>query len=159
MNRLRSKLLRACLRIAGALGMTIVIGGSALADDATRINLAPLFNEILLPIAGAVGAALAAWIVAKLLKLIGLQSDEKMRDTIDHVLANALAYGVAKAGAAVGDNLTVDVKNAAIKSAADYALAHAPETLAHFGVTPELLAAKLAARLALAQPAAAATTA
>ena len=65
--------------------------------------------------------------------------DGETRALIDSVLANAVGYGITRAEQAIQaagaeGKLAVDCHNEAVQHAADYALSHIPEALAHFGV-------------------------
>ncbi len=82
----------------------------------------------------------------------GLQVDDAQRQLLEDTIDHAIAYGAAKAKELAAKDGTVDVGNATLKLAADYANAHAPDALAHFGVTDEQLAKKIVAQLP--QPAA-----
>lgn len=115
----------------------------------TAIDLSPIANT-LIEFAGALLAAFATWAVARITacvrKNLGLSIDEKTRNLLTEAIDNGIAYAQNKAKTEVA-GLTVDVHNKTVAEAANYVAAHAPDALAHFGVTQDALVRKIIAQL------------
>lgn len=116
----------------------------------TAVDFSPILTQ-LIELVALLLAAVVAWAISRLQaylrKKIGLDIDAQMRAVIDGAVNNAIAFGAAKAKELAAANATIDVKNAQLKLAADYVVAHAPDALAHFGVTPEALERRIIAAL------------
>lgn len=118
---------------------------------AESIDLVPAANGVLSVLApfiivavpGAVG-----WLLPKVAKLLHVKTDAAMADRLDRGLEHAIAFGVQKSSEAIAAHgLTVDVKNATVAHAIEYAFATIPAVLKHFGITsPEQLVDRILAR-------------
>lgn len=115
----------------------------------TTVSLSPIINQ-LVEIGVLVLTGVVTWAVARvqsyIRKNIGLTIDDKTRTLLEAAIDNGIAYA-AKKIEVEGAGLTVDAKNAQVAAAANYVVAHAPDALKHFGVTPEALTRKIIAQL------------
>ena len=128
-----------------------------------EVNLAPLLN-VAVEFAAAVLAALAipmfwalwGWLQNRT-RLSKLQISDAQRAVIDQGLQKAIGYAVAqfqdRSKALIEEaDVSFTVRNAVVAHAANYAIDHIPEALAHVGIgkdTPEALAGMIEARLGM----------
>lgn len=125
---------------------------AATAAHAETVDFAPIVTPAVEAI-GTVVAALAVplvWYGVKLLSaklhISGLEIDAAQRAVVDQAMQKAIGFAVSKVQDMVkGKPLTIDVKNAMVAEAANFAIAHAPEALDHFGIGPDEIATKLKA--------------
>lgn len=135
---------------AGALALvlfavpTLAQTASPTPAPSTTIDFAPLLNQVIWPLAGAVVSVLAVWLSTKLAKLLNLSNADAVRGYLEPTLQNALAFGQAKTKALP---LNVDAKNAIVAEAANFVIQHVPDALAFFKIDAEALKRILAARL------------
>jgi hypothetical protein len=116
----------------------------------TSIDFRPIVNDVVMPAVVSLLGILAAWLGMKLRTWLGLQQNSALAGTLETALQNALAFAQSKVqGVIATAPLTLDVKNQVIAEAANYALAHVPDTLKALGVDQKLLIQKLEARLSL----------
>ena len=114
----------------------------------TTINVAPLINEVVIPIVVALAGVLATWLSTKLAALLGVKKDDALAARLEEAMKNGLAFAQSQLADKFDKGpIDIDVKNHLIASAADYASSHVPDTLKQLGIGPHELAEKLAARL------------
>lgn len=113
----------------------------------SEVHLAPLI-DYLFEIIFAVIGALAIWAVHRYARKLGLQINDQQRAFLDQAIQNGIAWALKTAEAAAESRFgTVSVKDPKIALAANYVVAHAPDAIAHFGVTAEQLERKIVAKL------------
>lgn len=116
----------------------------------TTVDLAPLIREVALPIAVALGGVLATWLSAKLAGLLNIKRDDALAAKLEQAMKNGLAFAQSRVSDQIGSGpIAVEIKNEIVRDAARYAVGHVPDALKSLGVTPEVLAEKLTARLEL----------
>ena len=142
----------------------------------TAIDLSPVVNAVIQIVAAillVIGVPMfwKAWTwIANKTHLSALQIDDAHRATVNQLIQKGIGLGVASVAGAAAElsssgKLTVETKSKVVGVAAQFALDHGPDALAHFGVnaaTPAKLADMVAARfgmLALSAAAAPATLA
>ena len=132
------------------LAVAVIIASmcSASAQDAvsTVVDFKPLVDLGLRFLAAIIGV-LGAWAIARVMKLLGVQSDNALGERLNLALEKAIAYGAGAVGAKLDGHLSIDVKNEIVASASRYAVDKVPDTIAHFSITPQKLAEMLHARL------------
>lgn len=119
----------------------------------TTVNLGELLDpwlQLLLAFAALVIPALGAWAAAELRRRTGIALQQAHMNTFQQALTNAAGLVIHKAKDAAG-NVNIDVKNPLIKEAILYVNSSAPDAVAYFGLTPEAIAEKIAAKLGTAQ--------
>jgi hypothetical protein len=89
------------------------------------------------------------WVGAKILGLVKLSKDEKMRALVETGLFNAIQYAKSQLAEKLKSGVSVEIKNETVNVAVGYAVSHIPDALRHFEITPELLKEKLEARFQL----------
>lgn len=101
----------------------------------TTVDLHPLwttFQPILETVVGTVVTpAILGWVAVQFQRWTGHEIEKKHMETLDTALKTGLGQVLAKVNAA---NMTVDVKNAAVVSAVEWASRSAPDALAYFGL-------------------------
>ena len=116
---------------------------------ATTVPVEGLYNLLttfLLPIVSVIAAAIAGWLANLLRVKFGLEIEQKHRDALQTALTNAAGLAIAK-GKDVVAGKEIDVKNPVIADAVNYVVAAVPDALKYFGLTPESLSEKIAARI------------
>ena len=113
-----------------------------------EIDLRPLIDKILVPIVLPLLSSLGVWGLWKLIALTGLKIDDTQRAVVQSGLQYAINYASTKIASSTPDKIPVNVKSAVVAEAAQYALAHIPDALAHFAIDPAKLATMIEARLA-----------
>lgn len=105
-----------------------------------------ILQPYLLAIVSVVAAAIVGWLAELLRRKFNLDIEASHRDALQTALANAAGLLIARAGSAFAGR-KMDVKNAALADAVNYALQAVPDAIRYFGVTPESLAEKIKAKL------------
>ena len=134
--------------------VTVAGAFPALAQDGSSISLAPFVNLLLEYIAPAI-AAIVAFLVGQLLLLLkrkfGLDIDARNREALQTALTNGAGLILQKsAGLAAGKVL--DLRSHLVADAVRYVEKSAPDALKHFGLTPDAVAEKIAAKLSQVAP-------
>ena len=95
-------------------------------------------------------AAIAGWLANLLRVKFGLQIEEQHRNALQTALTNAAGLAIAK-GADLTAGKKLDVKSVPVSAAVDYVVAAVPDALKYFGITPDAVAEKIAAKLGVVQ--------
>src|SRR5579864_2442517 len=103
---------------------------------ATSVDIGPLINQVVLPTVAAIGSVLAAWIAAKVAAYLNLQNTGQLSGILEVALQNGLAFAQSalKTRLPADGSVPIDLKNEVLATAANYALAHVPDTLKSLGV-------------------------
>jgi hypothetical protein len=112
------------------------------------MDLSPLMDAAV-TLVSAIIAAAAPVLLLKLSAVLKLNLDQGHRDAIAHALQTALGIGLQMAqekGDAALSNVTI--RSAALAAMAGYVKQAVPEAVAHFGLTDDAIAQKVAAQLA-----------
>lgn len=113
--------------------------------------LEPYILAVLAPLAVAIVGILAELVRRKL----NLDIEARHREALQTALTNAAGLAISQIGAALADR-KVDVRSPVIAAAVNYVIEAAPDAVRKFGLTPEALAEKVAAKIPqVAQPPAA----
>lgn len=149
------------LLAGGGIGLMTVVAPAFAADApaaVTTIDLSALVSA-LVSAAATVLTGLGSWALLALRAYVarrtGLETDAATREYLDRALNHAVSWGAARAERALAgkDGVTdLDLHNATLAAAAQYALDLVPDALAHFGVTAGALETMLEARLATLLP-------
>lgn len=134
--------------LVAAAAVSVPIAYAQAAAPATPtfgIDLRPLLNEIVLPLAGAAAVWLATWISTRIAGWLKISRDDRVRAYLEKALLLGIDYG--KSRLERGTPLTLQVKSQIVATAATYAVEHVPAALKHFGVDKDGLTRMLAARL------------
>lgn len=119
----------------------------------TSIALGGIY-EALAPYLIAVVSTLAAAIVGVLADLLrrkfGLQIEAQHRDALQTALTNAAGLVIAKGGDALKGK-TIDISNPLVAAGVNYVRDAVPDAVSKFGLTPEALAEKIAAKIGAAK--------
>jgi hypothetical protein len=117
------------------------------------VDLTPIFaylNEFV----GLVLAGLAGWVVKRLLawlqahvKFLSQQTDQVLANGLNTALQNGTAIAMNKLGGVEAAHSSIEIKGLVQSMAAQYAINHAPQAIAHFGLDPTQLANKALAYL------------
>lgn len=110
------------------------------------VDLSPLLNQ-LIEAAGLVVMALASWALVYLKNRFKIDVDDKTRAYLSDAIDNAIKYAEQKTESTLDPIAKVDTKNAKVAVAVDYVVAHVPDAVAHFGLTPDALARLVTAKL------------
>ena len=118
-----------------------------MSDAATTISAAPEVT-LAVPYVQAIAAtaitALGAFVAGLIKRYVGIAVDQAMIDKVDAYVANLAAQEIAKAA----DNLAtaqIDVRSPIVKTLVDSVVAEMPKEMTALGLTPEKIAAKVAA--------------
>lgn len=125
--------------------MVVAVPATAFAQEvaSTVVNFQPLLDFAITT----VGLIVTAVLPFLINKWIGGHLDAKSREALSSALEYGMNFGVAKLKEVGGNFAKVDVKNAAIATAADYVVKATPDALIRFNITPERLKDLLLARL------------
>lgn len=110
------------------------------------IDLTPLM-DLGIEILTAVVLALGGWVLAWLGRKLKLGADNEVRAYLERALASGVNYAANLARERGQDLSLLEVRNATVRDAVSYVVAHTPGALARFGVTPDALAELVRARL------------
>lgn len=140
--------------LTGLIGL-LLITGAAFAQAVTAtppdtiVNVGDLVSpwlQLIFAAASVVIPAAALWAAAELRRRTGVTIETAHREAFQTALTNAAGLLLAKAGDAA-KNLSFDARNPAIKEAVLYVNKSAPDALAYFGLSPDQIAEKIAAKL------------
>jgi hypothetical protein len=127
----------------------------------TTINVARLIDpwlEIVLALVGVAIAALVGWIAAVLKRKLGFEMESMHREALQTALTMGAGWVLARARKAA-EGAELDVHNVNLREGIEYVTAATPDALAHFNLTPEVIAQKLSAKIGvLTAPAASAVS-
>lgn len=144
-----AKAVRVFRYILAAL-VALYVAFPALADDSTKVDFGPFLVQYALPAFGVILTALAGWIAKKISTYYSLKNDDLFRQALQGAVTRGLALAQSQiAGAAQGNRLTVDVKNALVARGLQYVMEHEPEAAKALGYDPVSLAQKIEATLAV----------
>lgn len=120
-------------------------------SGATTVDFTPLIATgvtLLSGIVAMLGRTAVRALVAYLEHKTRMELDAHTRDYLDAALVRAIDWGTSRAEQALGAGApTVDLRNAAVAQAAQYALERVPDALEHFGIDGDGLKAMVEARL------------
>jgi hypothetical protein len=143
--------------IAAAAGIVMLAGlpPEAIAQatnssTSTTVDIQPLLTSVVLPFAGSLLGLLGVWALRQVEVRLGLDKNTQLSATLERAMSNGLAYAQSQMAAKVAAGpLPVDLKSESVAIAARYAADHVPDAIKSLGITPELLAQKIEARLSL----------
>lgn len=105
-----------------------------------------ILQPYLLAVVSVLATAIVGWLAELLRRKFNLDIDAAHREALQTALTNGAGLLVGKAGGAiVGAKL--DLKSAALAEAVNYVLQAVPDAVRHFGITPEVIAEKIQAKL------------
>ena len=111
----------------------------------------PMLVQLLTPLLQIVGAALlgvGTWALSRLATHLGIASDDAVRGYLEDALRNALAFGEKQVAARLAGKQPSPVDLRVIETeAVAYVMAHVPDALARFKLTPEAVERLVRARL------------
>lgn len=128
------------LRVALFAALCLVI--FTLPARADVINVGAAFGALEPYVNSLVGLAISAlvgWLLYLAKSKLNLSIDDSMRDALQTWLTRQ-AQSLVADGAVKVSGLTIEVKSAALASAANLAIKEIPDAAKHFGMTPERLA-------------------
>jgi hypothetical protein len=131
-----------------AAGVIVLLAVPAWAADST-VSLGGLFDLLqpyILAVFSAIATGLVAWLFAILRAKWNIEIDQAHRDALQTALTNAAGLALSKAQGGLAGK-TVDLRSPLIAEAVKYVVAAVPTALGHFGLTPEALAQKIAAKI------------
>ncbi len=106
------------------------------------VDLAPVINQVVLPLATTGLIACASWAAARVARLAHIQLQDSQRRVLSAAITNGLAY--AETLLAGKEGVTVNDK---VATALNYVLPKVPGALKSLNVTPEHLAQVITAQL------------
>lgn len=115
---------------------------------ASVIDLRPLFDEVVFPLASSGLAALSAWVLNRLARKAHIDMNAQQAQTVEVALHNAIEFALSRARTAVDSKAVLTPKNEIVATAVNYILPKIPDTLKSLGITPKGLADRIEARLA-----------
>jgi hypothetical protein len=121
------------------------------AQAQTTVNVARLIDpwlEIVLAVVGVAIAALVGWIAAVLKRKLGFEIEANHREALQTALTMGAGWVLSQAHKAAATT-EIDVHNAYLKEGIEYVATATPEALLHFNLTPEAIAQKLSAKIAV----------
>lgn len=121
-------------------------------EQGTTIDLGSLLAPWLEMLIGAVAilvTAILGYVAALIKRKTGVDIDLARMTTLQTTITNAAGLVINKLGEAA-EGKTIDVRHPLIRDAILYVNAAAPDAVAQFGLTPEQIAEKIAAKLGLA---------
>ena len=119
-------------------------------SSSTSVDIAPLLVNVVLPFAGSLLSILGLWGLQQLQARFSLAKNSQLSATLETAMTNGLAYAQSQMASKIGAGpLPVDLKSQAVAIATRYAADHVPVAIKSLGITPDLLAQKIEARLSL----------
>ena len=102
---------------------------------ATAIDITPLINA-LLECAATLLVATGTWLIARLVRWLGLKNAAQATANLDDALSKSVTYGLQQSQVLIKQNGwdSVSVRNAALGTALPYMLAHFPDALKAVGL-------------------------
>jgi hypothetical protein len=134
-----------------ALFLTMPGLTASYADSTTTVAVGGLYEVLqpyLLQLVGVLAAALVGWLAELVRRYLNLSIDKQNRDALQRALMTGAGLLLSKIQAQA-DNTQIDVKNPMVKEVLDHVIASSPDAIKYFGLTPEVLAEKIAAKVAL----------
>jgi hypothetical protein len=135
--------------MTGALGLGVTLAGvgAAIAQQSSGgvINVGDAFGWFAPYVNSAVGALITVgltWLTLLLRTKLNVSIDDSMRQALETFLKNQASSLIAD-GAVKFQGTAVNVSSPALAAAANTALKLIPDTMAHFGLTPEVIAQKI----------------
>jgi hypothetical protein len=130
--------------LADAAGVNTAVDLSTVASGAiTALSAAALW----------LGRAAINALIGYLAQRTKLDLDDHTRAYLDQALERAVQYAQSSAERLVGPAASaIDVHNAVVAHAVNYAVDRVPDALAHFGLTPEALTGMVEARIQASAP-------
>lgn len=159
-NVLTGIMLAFSLALLALVGLALIgVLGPAFAQDVAATVPAPaptttvsvgwfasFIASYLEPLLGAVITGILGWLASILKSKWSLDIEASHRDALQTALTNAAALLIQK-GISATSSKVVDVGNPLVKAAIDYVQANAKDAMAYFGLSPEQVAEKIAAKL------------
>lgn len=127
--------------------LPVVAFAQETADTVVNVGdlLAP-WLQLLFAAAATVIPAAALWAAAELRRRTGISIEASHREALQTSLTNAAGLLLGKLGEKA-QGVTFDARHPAVREAIQYVNAAAPDALAYFGLRPDQIAEKLAAKL------------
>lgn len=132
----------------GALALA-VMSFAAPAMAQTTVGAGDVYSAFLpylLAIVGAAVSTLIGWVLLTVNKKLGISIDDSMRNSLQTAARNGAGLLLNQLGNQL-QGKTIDVKSPALAEAVNYVIKAAPDALAHFGLTPEMIEQKIIALL------------
>ena len=135
--------------ILAALCAALFLAAPAAYAGDTTVSIGDLWTGVVPYITAAIGAVitfLTGWVLMLIKTKLGLSIDDSMRASLQTAATNAAGLVLGK----LGNNLQgvkVDLRNEFIADAVNYVIKAAPDAIAHFGLTPDMIAQKILALL------------
>lgn len=135
-------------RFLAALALACAFSLSAAPAHAGELATAlyGVFQPYLAEIVGLAVAALVGWLARLVLRFTGIALDAKHRATLETALTNAAGLVIARAGSAA-QAVRLPLGSTALDAGLGAATRGAGDAIAHFGLTPKVLADKLTAKI------------
>jgi len=108
------------------------------------IDLAPLVNQVVIPLAVPVLTAAGSWVAYKVAAFFHVRIQDSQRDLINAVIYRGIAYASTK----VPSSIPVTAGGGVKDLAATYVIDHIPGALRSLGITPASLGTMVESRLA-----------
>lgn len=105
-----------------------------------------LLQPYVLAVVSVLATAIVGWLAELLRRKFNLDIEAAHRDALQTALTNGAGLIAGKIGGALAGR-TIDLKSVLLAEAVNYVLQAVPDAVRHFGVTPELLAEKILAKL------------
>jgi hypothetical protein len=110
----------------------------------STIDLAPVVDNIVIPLLAPIVMVIAGWAAAKLATFLGLKNDDKRRLVLTHVADQAAQAAI---NLAQEQPLKFQTRNAQVAKAVDFINTNAPGAVKALGLTPEAVENLVHARL------------
>jgi hypothetical protein len=133
--------------LLGAFAFVLLVAPFAYAD--TTVAIGDLWVGLQPYIVAAIGALITAavgWLIMVANKKLGISIDDSMRSSLQTAATNAAGLVLNQLGNQLS-GVKVDVKNQLVADAVNYVIKAAPDAVAHFGLTPDVIAQKIVALL------------
>jgi hypothetical protein len=134
--------------VIAAIAVLILFAPAAFAADG-QIDAGGIYGAwrpYIVEIVGTLLVAFVGWLLAILRQKWNIQIEDSRRDALQTALANAAGLVIAKLDNAV-QGKTITISSPAVADAVNLVLKSAPDAIAHFGLTPEVLAQKIVAKI------------
>ena len=125
----------------------LVLPGAALAEEHTRISLAPIFDYIFDVLAVVLPTVLSAVAIWAARKWFGIKIDDTSRAVLTTALSKGVSLAVNQGRAQAKKIEDVDVQNEFAATVAKYALEQVPDAIVRFNLTPAQLEKMALARI------------
>lgn len=111
------------------------------------VDLRPLVDQVIIPLAEAGIAPIVAWIAVRAEKFLRIQQHSKQADALEGAIWNAIHFGLNRAQTTLDGKASVHTKGVVTTVAVKYLLPKIPGILKSLGITPEGLRERVEARL------------